>query len=658
MKHTIYIVFMIFVLGMHSQHNTAHAPKKIDVSVFIDEELNILNSEVIYALGTPGEIQAIQKLNEAAIRKANPLYESLTYYYHLYLCRCNLQIKEASGWLQHLDRVARRNQFYQLLFEGRKIWVEINCIRGDLGVALLEAKSMHDEASKLEHLFCETVAKQSMAIVYLASGQYHEGQDILQSIESFPDQTDGWLHNIRKTTYLLSIETYLELNELDNADLYFQNLLQELNKKTKEEQSIFAEKLVDTDIWFHYHSLYARYCLQKNELSKIKSHLTHLDKIVHASPYVSYQILWHKIKADYYKASGQPGPALLELDKELSLLKPSFRYYQKAIHKKAELYKQLGQDQQAYDTYQLFINIQDSVEQASYIRQINLFKAKFEADQNEIANQQLRLKSHTLFLLIFFLIFFIVILCILIWINKRLKKKLIVAKEKSERSDRLKSAFLANMNHEIRTPLNAIAGFSQLLADETDPEMSEQYIHIIRGNNDLLINLLNDVLDISKIESGTLSFTYSEVHLPTLINELYETVRLQVNPPVQLLKEQVPELYLYTDRNRLIQILSNLLSNAIKHTTQGSIQVGYEPVGPDQVRFYVTDTGKGIKKELQEHIFARFVQAVETHSKGVGLGLALCKGFIDHMGGEIGVISEEGKGSTFWFLLPGRQDNN
>lgn len=247
---------------------------------------------------------------------------------------------------------------------------------------------------------------------------------------------------------------------------------------------------------------------------------------------------------------------------------------------------------------------------------------------------------------------FIVILSVLIFINRKLKHRLLSAREKAEYSDRLKSTFLANMNHEIRTPLNAIAGFSQLLVGETDTEMGEQYINIIKNNNDLLMNLLNDVLDMSRIESDTITFAYSKVYLPQLVNGLCEMAKLQAPSSVAIVKDEIPDLYIHTDKNRLTQILSNLISNAIKHTSEGSIFIGYELREDEMVQFYVTDTGEGISAELQDKIFARFVQAVEAHSKGVGLGLALCKGFVEHLGGQIGVVSEEGKGATFWFTLP------
>lgn len=346
------------------------------------------------------------------------------------------------------------------------------------------------------------------------------------------------------------------------------------------------------------------------------------------------------------------------LEDEMMLLDKKERDSLILLRERADLLEEEGDPRKVYGAYLDLIEFQDSIEQNIYIHKINQFKTEYQAKQNSVLNRQLSTKSEYLYLLILILVLFAGVLGTLIFINRRLKKKLLSVRESAERSDKLKSAFLANMNHEIRTPLNAIAGFSQLLADETDVEICEQYINIIKNNNDLLMNLLNDVLDISRIESNDITFTYSKVFLPQLVNGLSEMAKLQVSPSVAIIKDSVPDLYIYTDKNRLTQVLSNLISNAIKHTSEGSITIGYELSGDDMVHFHVIDTGEGVAEDLQDKIFARFVQAVEAQSKGVGLGLALCKGFIEHLGGKIGVISKEGKGSTFWFTLPVRMPDD
>jgi signal transduction histidine kinase len=227
------------------------------------------------------------------------------------------------------------------------------------------------------------------------------------------------------------------------------------------------------------------------------------------------------------------------------------------------------------------------------------------------------------------------------------------ARTKAEEADRLKSAFLANMNHEIRTPLNAIVGFSQVIVDEDNAENRKQYLSIIQHNNDLLQQLIADVLDLSKIESNTMAFNYKKTDLPALMGDIYHTTLLRINKEIHLeLMPCTPFLFL-TDRNRLTQIITNLLNNAIKHTTEGFIRFGYE-IKDTEVYFFVKDSGEGIPENKLDTIFGRFVQLDEMN-RGVGLGLAICKGLVTQMGGTIGVISKLKEGSTFYFHLPKKQ---
>lgn len=230
------------------------------------------------------------------------------------------------------------------------------------------------------------------------------------------------------------------------------------------------------------------------------------------------------------------------------------------------------------------------------------------------------------------------------------EQTLIDAKEKAESADQLKSTFLANMTHEIRTPLNAIVGFSDLLSFETDPELRETYIGLIKSNNELLLRLVNDVLDISKIESGMVSFAYTDVFLPSILNDMYCVMQLRMPENVTLILDPCPDITYRTDKSRLGQILSNLITNAIKHTKQGYIRFGYKLVG-GFLHFYVSDTGSGIPEKDLQNIFVRFVQ-LKGSSNGIGLGLAICKGLVNKMGGEISVSSKLGEGSTFEFTLP------
>jgi signal transduction histidine kinase/CheY-like chemotaxis protein len=241
---------------------------------------------------------------------------------------------------------------------------------------------------------------------------------------------------------------------------------------------------------------------------------------------------------------------------------------------------------------------------------------------------------------------------LIITTRKQQEQALIMAREKARESDRLKSAFLANMSHEIRTPLNAIVGFSNLLGNTDDADEKKQFVNIIENNNQLLLQLISDILDLSKIEANTLEFNYHRTDINELINNMKKVVSQRVRPDVVLnVVEGMRRCIVTADQNRLSQVLINLLTNACKFTSKGSITLGYELRG-EELYFYVRDTGIGISPEKIEKVFTRFVK-LNHFAQGSGLGLAISQSLIEKMGGHIGAQSDgEGKGSTFWFTIP------
>lgn len=240
--------------------------------------------------------------------------------------------------------------------------------------------------------------------------------------------------------------------------------------------------------------------------------------------------------------------------------------------------------------------------------------------------------------------------------RKEMEQALIDARDKAEESNRLKSAFLANMSHEIRTPLNAIVGFSAMINDVDEKQEREEYVRIIESNNDLLLQLISDILDLSKIEAGTLEIADSAVDVLSLLTDTVRALQLRADAKRLAIRiESCPaECYIWTDRNRLNQVLINLISNAIKFTGEGGeIILGCELKQDDMLYFHVKDTGCGISPEKLPEIFNRFVK-LNSFAQGTGLGLPICQTIIDKLGGKIGVESEQGKGSTFRFTIPYR----
>mgnify|MGYP003584997070 CR=1 FL=1 len=241
---------------------------------------------------------------------------------------------------------------------------------------------------------------------------------------------------------------------------------------------------------------------------------------------------------------------------------------------------------------------------------------------------------------------------------KETQEQLTEAKEKAEAMDKLKSSFLANMSHEIRTPLNAIVGFSDLITSTDDIEEKNQYIQIIHENNDLLLNLINDILDLSKMEAGMVDLHYEDVDVNGLCEGILKSENLKIKEGVEAIFDtKEPKCIIRTDRSRLMQLITNMFNNAIKYTDKGSIKLGYKWIDNGHIKFHITDTGVGISKENLEKIFDRFVK-LNRFVQGTGLGLSICSTIVEKLGGKIGVESKVGEGSSFWFVLPATNNAN
>ncbi len=236
--------------------------------------------------------------------------------------------------------------------------------------------------------------------------------------------------------------------------------------------------------------------------------------------------------------------------------------------------------------------------------------------------------------------------------QKNIEEQLVQAKEKAENMDRLKSTFLANMSHEIRTPLNAIVGFSGLMEKENNPEKRQRYNRIVQESNQLLLQLITDILDTSRIEAGILDFNLTDLNVWELCDEIVCSYQVKETKGIPIVFDpNLPEYHIQSDKKRLTQVITNLINNALKFTTSGKITLGYRLLDDTWIEFRVIDTGIGIAPDKVDQVFDRFTK-LNLFDKGTGLGLSICKSIIEQLGGNIGVVSELDVGSQFWFTLP------
>ena len=408
---------------------------------------------------------------------------------------------------------------------------------------------------------------------------------------------------------------------------------------------------------YHYYS--AQYYVAEKEPSLVYQHLRMMEDIEKKNNMNAEQILPQFLWMNYYALAGKYEKAIDLANKlELMLLdKKRFSDWGSVEDFKADLYYKLGRGMEAARAYRDSKEVHDSIMRVKYYEDLAKLKTQREVEKLEIQSKKLELeaeKSRVRILMLRGGFVLVLLLCaglgIVAYARHRAGIRLKIAKEKAEEADHLKSAFLANMNHEIRTPLNAIVGFSQVIADEEDAETRHELSNIIQSNNELLQRLIEDVLDISKIESNTLTFVLANHEMKALMKDIYSIILLRMPENVELRLDDCQPFTLYTDRSRLTQVLTNLLTNAIKHTKKGYICFGYD-VTEQEIRFYVTDTGEGIPDDQLERVFDRFVKLTQW-TNGVGLGLAISKALVTKLGGRIEVTSQQGVGSTFSVIFP------
>lgn len=574
-----------------------------------------------------------------------------------------------------VDSMAKaRHEYPYVLFEVKSYSSQDLLWLGNYELAMSEAMNLYRLASNLNHKYGLLRCSETLGLIYQrirrdsdAVVSFQEGLDLLKDIKDVPDIMDT---KIRLTSYQLESSVRTKQYTLTERILeQYKALLDEQYEINQEKGDVL---LLEREYWLLY-SFYTSFYLSKGDLANAKKAL---DK---ASSYVGNSLVeedyaintYLAVKARYYKAAGDIPLALRYINEVLETER-----LPEDIQFKADILKEQGRLEEVMALYDELYRTLTKRRGTSFLRQVNQLRTLHELHEKELKETELKeagLRIARKQDLLVFILSISVVLSILLYISflyyrhlRSLKnqlqrekdlllesqRRLMREKARAEEASLMKSAFLANMSHEIRTPLNAIVGFAHLVTETTNASEQREYFSIINKNCDLLLKQINDILDLSKIESGRLNYNVSEVELRDICQEAYVVQSLKMTSDVALLYNSVamPSVRLWIDPHRVEQVLLNLLSNAIKFTSKGFISLFYE-VEDMFVRVSVMDTGIGISEEKLESVFERFVK-LDDFYQGAGLGLPICKMIVEQLGGEIGVRSELGKGSTFWFTLP------
>ena len=515
--------------------------------------------------------------------------------------------------------------------------------------AMAETVRLHQDAEQARD-------KYGLACGEMCIGYNHRvfGNNVKLCIENYNNALklfeEGSYYRDAYVVLLNIIQTYLSRSEYAEAGEYLSKLSQLEDKLDRKQVSIDP-------------SLHLRFCefrvigLLANEGRKAtEPYIEETDRFYRQHPesstpeaWFGYKIMCCRILGDL-KGNIAYVDSLMDYQHSLGLCYPYNHYM------KGELQEQLGDYRAACRSYARYAAVSDSVRTAEMDDKLSKYTAQFEVDRLKMEKLELsaRLNKERLMIALAVggLVLLLLLLITYLYIRTlSMNRKLEAARRAVEKMSQVKSSFIQHITHEIRTPLNSIVGFSTLLAESDDEEEKKEYLRIIESSNEFLLQLIGDILDISKIESGKMEFIYTTLRLSEIFAPQQQAFALRVAPDVKVIFESDGNDYcIVSEKTRLTQVLTNFLSNAVKFTSSGSIRFGYR-LTDDGIYVYVTDTGMGISKESQASIFNRFVK-LNSFKQGTGLGLSICKTIIEKLKGKIGVESEEGKGSTFWFTIP------
>lgn len=551
------------------------------------------------------------------------------------------------AWEKELEPQLEKSRQYNLLFHLKQLVARAYATRGDITVAVDRAQIMYEKAKEMN--YDKEVALSLCAIgdVYLESNIQQQAIDSYEEALRILNQSNN--SDLLKAHILPNlILALLKIGKIEEANLH-----------TQQFESLF-DRFPTTSNLFYVSICRAYYFVLTHQPKKAQMHLLEAAKTNAKHNFIHMNFVLDYLYASYYELTKQYDEALKQYGKLIDDLRPSYAPYQliQLNLQRARLLAKLDRTDEACRIYQKSNALQDSLDNQSYVRQINELRTIYQIDQMEIENQKERNKTILWGILAILPLSGLIILLILHFRkeNKRLfrsKEELEKAQKYAENSIRTKSLFLSNMSHEIRTPLNALSGFSAILTDESiDNETRQQCNDIIQQNSELLLKLINDVIDLSSVDVGKLTFNFKESDAVAICRNVIETVeKVKQTQAVVRFVTDLETLPLLTDDSRLQQLLINLLINATKFTTEGSIVLEITKESDEVALFSVSDTGCGIPLEKQSQIFNRF-EKLNEGAQGTGLGLSICQLIIEQIGGRIWIDPTYTEGARFMFTHP------
>ena len=551
-------------------------------------------------------------------------------------------------WGHELAPILKKQKEYKTLFQLKQLIATAYATRGDMNMAIDHARQMYKEAKELNYPIGIALSSRAIGDAYLNANMQEPAIESYKEALELLDKIPG-SEILEQEILPKFILTLIQTSHMDEARTYLKRF-----------ENLHTAAPTPT---FHFFlcACKAYYDIEAGNPEKGKASLDEARKISDQLKFLYLRSIFNYILGQYYQAIGEYGLALQQYERLINTPKaPAPNKHIGLQLECAQLLTKMGRTEEACLIYQKANEQKDSLNALSYARQINDLRGMYQIDQMEIRNQIQR-NQITLWVIIASIFILVLILLLIVRIRQEAnrllhsKEELEIARKYAENAIHTKSLFLSNMSHEIRTPLNAIVGFSSLLIDtvETTDEQKE-YADIIQTNSELLLQLISDVLDVSRLESGKLLFKYEWCELVNHCQNMITLTRKNRTRDIDVRLQMPKEPYmLYTDPLRLQQVIINLLNNALKFTPDGgSITLDYEIDEEDQcMLFSVTDTGAGIPEDKQELVFQRF-EKLNEFVQGTGLGLAICKLTIQRMGGDIWIDKNYKNGARFVFSHP------